>query len=67
MKCKFCGRETTSDEAALYKKLVYRGATDAACIACLAKKFSCSEELLRRKIETFRRMGCVLFAREDDK
>ena len=60
-RCRKCGRELESDEIGLTKKLINRGSTEFYCITCLAEMFECSEELLRNKIEYFRRSGCSLF------
>ncbi|MBQ2957832.1 MAG: hypothetical protein IJE08_15405 [Clostridia bacterium] len=59
--CAECGRPLTKDEIALTKKLINRGAEKFFCLTCLAKSFSVSEELLKEKIEQFKRMGCTLF------
>ena len=59
--CAGCGRELTKDEIALTKKLINRGIEKFFCLTCLAKSFSVSEELLKEKIEQFKRMGCTLF------
>ena len=59
--CAGCDRELTKDEIALTKKLVNRGAESFFCLTCLAQKFAVSEELLREKIDQFRKMGCTLF------
>ena len=50
-----------ADEIALTKKLINRGMEKFFCLTCLAKSFSVSEELLKEKIEQFKRMGCTLF------
>ncbi len=60
-RCIICGRELTSDEIGLHKKLVNRGATEHECITCLAAHFRCTEQRLREKIEEFREQGCTLF------
>ncbi|MGI5895127.1 MAG: hypothetical protein ACOX6P_11140 [Candidatus Merdivicinus sp.] len=59
--CYQCGKELLPDEIAVYRKLVNRGATEALCIPCLAKQFSVKEELIRKKIQEFKEMGCTLF------
>ena len=59
--CTACGRELTRDEIALTKKLINRGAESFFCLSCLAEKFAVSEELLKEKIDQFRKMGCTLF------
>ena len=59
--CRQCGRELKHDEIAIYKRMVNRGATDYLCISCFAKEFRVSEDLIREKIEHFKKMGCTLF------
>ena len=59
--CVKCGRELTPDEVALTKKLVNRGTEEFMCLSCLAEMFKVSEELLLKKIDQYRRQGCVLF------
>ena len=59
--CKNCGRELIGDEIGLTKKLINRGSTQFYCLTCLAQKFECSEELLKSKIEYFKKTGCSLF------
>lgn len=59
--CAECARILTGDEIGLTKKLINRGTERFFCKTCLAKKFRVSEELLSRKIQEFRAMGCVLF------
>ena len=60
--CKDCQRSLTSDEIALYRKLVKRDATSFLCLHCLAGYFQVSETILEKKIEQFRRNGCLLFS-----
>ena len=60
--CMKCGRDLTSDEIGLHKKMINRGATQFMCIDCLAEFYHCEVSLLRQKIEQFREMGCMLFA-----
>lgn len=62
--CKDCGRTLMADEIGLTQKMVNRGATEFMCITCLSKFFSCEEELLFRKIEEFRALGCMLFSKK---
>lgn len=63
--CKECGKELLGDEIALYKRMISKGAQSFLCITCLAKFFGCSEELLYKKIEHFKKSGCMLFADAD--
>ena len=39
--CRSCGAPLGGDDIAIYRKLVYRGAEDFLCIACLADYFRC--------------------------
>ncbi len=60
--CYQCQRPLVSDEIAIYRKMVDRGAGRFLCKTCLAAYFSVPEELIEKKIEQFRRQGCLLFA-----
>lgn len=62
--CIECNKELTSDEIALHKKMINRGATEHLCINCLAKFFKCDTSLLNKKIEQFKASGCMLFAKD---
>ena len=59
--CYQCSRPLTSDEIALHKRIINRGAASHLCLSCLAAYFECNEDLLRSKIEHFRNIGCTLF------
>lgn len=59
--CKNCGKALTPNEIGLTKKLINRGSTEFYCMDCLCKIFKCDKELLEKKIEQFRKQGCVLF------
>jgi len=59
--CLVCGSELDSDEIALTKKLINRGAKEYMCLACLSRKFDVSVSVLREKIIQYREMGCTLF------
>lgn len=61
IQCKECGSILESDEIAIYRRIVNRNASDFLCVTCLAKEFSVSEELVRKKIVHFKEMGCTLF------
>ena len=60
-RCVRCGAVLTKDEAALTKKMINRGAEAFFCLSCLGERFQVPEEVLRRKIEEFKAMGCTLF------
>ena len=60
-KCTECGKELTCDEIGLHKKLLGKDEKEFLCISCLAEFFKCEEDLLYRKIEHFRNLGCALF------
>ena len=59
--CVQCGRELASDEKALTRKLIHRGATAFYCLACLADHFQVEQTALEQKIIEYRQMGCTLF------
>ena len=57
-----CDKELLSDEIAIYKKLVNRGAERYLCIYCLAEYFKCSRKAIEDKIDYYRKSGeCTLF------
>ena len=59
--CLKCGKALTSDEIALHKKIINRGAEEFMCINCCAEYFSVTVELLEEKIVRFKKSGCQLF------
>jgi hypothetical protein len=60
--CCRCGRLLTKDEIAMTRKMVNRGAVSFFCYTCLAGHFEVTEEMLRKKADEFRAMGCTLFS-----
>lgn len=60
--CSKCDRQLTGDEIAVYRKLVDRMAEKFLCKTCLAAYFEVSEDKIDKKIEQFKRIGCLLFA-----
>ena len=60
-KCVRCGAFLSKDETALTRKLINRGTTEFFCLSCLANHFQLSEDILRKKIDEFKAMGCTLF------
>ncbi len=60
-RCAVCGRQVSSDEAALTRKLINRGTSRFLCLSCLSEHFQVSTEELQRKIREFKAMGCTLF------
>jgi len=61
MDCIKCGKKLTSDEVAIYKRLISRAAETFACKECLAAYLKVTVEDIDRKIDFFRRHGCTLF------
>ena len=59
--CLRCGQPVTKDEIGLTKKLINRGTTQWLCYACMSRHFDVTVDVLRRKVEEFREMGCLLF------
>ena len=60
-RCLRCGALLTKDEVAMTRKMVNRGADSFFCFPCLAEHFQVTEEILRKKAEEFKAMGCTLF------
>ena len=50
-----------SDEAAIYRRLVYRDAEEYLCILCLAKELGVEPRVIEDKIRYFKEIGCTLF------
>ena len=59
--CLRCGQPVTRDEIGLTKKLINRGTTQWLCYTCMSRHFDVTVDALRRKVEEFREMGCLLF------
>lgn len=60
-RCRTCEAPLSTNEIAAYLKMVDRGAESFLCKACLARRLGTTEEEIDRKIEHFKRQGCVLF------
>lgn len=63
MNCKKCNRVLTSDERAVYMKMVNRQAKEFLCKTCLAEYFEVNEKLIDKKIQQFKDAGCMLFTK----
>ena len=63
--CSKCDRQLTADEIAVYRKLVDRMAEKFLCKTCLAAYFEVSEDKIDKKIEQFKRIGCLLFVQSE--
>ena len=61
VRCVRCGAVLVKDDIALTRKLVNRGAEEFFCLSCLADHFQLTEDILRKKIDEFKAMGCTLF------
>lgn len=59
--CKECEKKLTSDEAAIYRRLVHRDAEEYLCRECLAKYLGVTPEVIDLKIAYFKKIGCTLF------
>ncbi len=60
--CMECEKRLTSDEIAIYRRLIYRDAEEYLCKACLAKKMRVTEKDIEEKIVHFKKIGCTLFS-----
>ena len=60
--CKRCGKTLEGDEIALYRKLIWREATEYLCLECLSRDLSSTPERLRDLIHYYRtKQRCCLF------
>ena len=59
--CIVCRKPVNSDEIAMTRKLINRGATSFLCLPCLAKRFEATLEELQERMQAFKEMGCTLF------
>ena len=60
--CERCGAALESDDIAIYRKLVSRGADTFWCIDCLAADFGCTRAAIENLIAYYRQSGeCTLF------
>ena len=60
--CSKCGTRLTTDEKAIYMKLISRTARSFLCLDCLSIRLDCSRRDLEDKIKYYRDSGnCVLF------
>ena len=61
-RCFRCDTPLSSDEIAIYRKLVSREALSALCLDCLAKDLGWERKALEALIDYFHRTGiCCLF------
>lgn len=60
--CLKCGAALETDDIAIYRKLVSRGADTFWCIDCLAAHFACARVDIEQLIAYYRQSGeCTLF------
>ena len=55
--CITCNARLTSDEKAIYMKLVNRTASEFLCLDCLSKKLGCERAALEKRIRYYRESG----------
>ena len=59
--CQYCSRTLSTNEIAISMRLLGRDGRALFCRECLARELKISPELIDKKIEQFRSMGCPLF------
>jgi hypothetical protein len=60
--CRSCSKELDCDEISIYKKLVFRAATDFLCLDCLAEYLGTTRQYLEALIDYYYQSGtCALF------
>jgi hypothetical protein len=60
--CRECGAALTTDDIAIYLKLVTKNAQDFLCINCLGSELKCGREAIEQRIRYYKETGeCALF------
>ena len=59
--CKNCSKSLSTNEIGISMRLLGRDGKNLFCRECLAKELKVSPEVIDKKIEQFRAMGCPLF------
>ena len=54
MDCRKCGAHLTTDEKAIYMKLVSRNASSFLCMDCLAEALHCERKAIEERIRYYR-------------
>lgn len=57
MDCRKCGAHLTTDEKAIYMKLVSRNASSFLCMDCLAEALHCERKAIEERIRYYRESG----------
>ena len=59
--CQHCAKALSTNEIGISMRLLGRDGRALFCRECLAKELKVDPELIDRKIEQFKKMGCPLF------
>jgi len=59
--CQHCAKALSTNEIGISMRLLGRDGRSLFCRECLAKELKIEPELIDRKIEQFKKMGCPLF------
>lgn len=59
--CQRCAQALSTNEIGISMRLLGRDGKNLYCRECLARELKIPVELVDKKIEQFRRMGCTLF------
>lgn len=59
--CQRCAKTLSTNEIGISMRFLGRDGKNLFCRECLAKELKISVELVDKKIEQFRQMGCPLF------
>ncbi len=59
--CQHCAAVLTTNEIGISLRLLGRDGKNLRCRDCLAKELKVDPEIIDRKIQQFREMGCPLF------
>ena len=59
--CQHCGATLSTNEVGISLRLLGRDGRRLLCRECLAAEFEVDPQLIDRKIEQFKALGCPLF------
>ncbi len=59
--CQHCGKALSTNEIGISMRLLGRDGKHLLCRECLAKDLKIDPELIDKKIEQFKKLGCPLF------
>lgn len=59
--CQFCDKALSTNEIGISMRLLGRDGKRLLCRECLARNLNVDPQLIDKKIEQFKKLGCPLF------